>query len=429
MTNTKANINEDFLHYLWKYKLLLPHKLITTEGEPIEIKKVGFHNFNAGPDFRDARLLIGKTEWIGNVEIHLKSSDWIKHNHHKDKAYDNVILHVVLQNDIEIKNTKGVVIPCLEITSAFNENVYQYYLNLTQSTQKIPCTNQLKSVNPIIKNNWIDRLLVERLEQKSARIETLLVNSNNNWDEVFYKILLRNFGFKKNDIPFELLAQNLPFSVIAKHIDNKVQVEALLLGVAGFLDVLSNDAYVKTLQNEFAFLANKFKLKKVEVSNWHFLRMRPANFPTIRLAQLAELLFTAKHLFSNLLIETDFEKAKKQFLVNVSPFWNTHYLIDKESDFKSKKIGIDAVDNIFINTVCPMLFVYGQYKQNEDLMQKAQDWLQKIQPEKNSIIKNWETIGEKAKNAHHSQALLQLFNNYCSSKKCLSCAIGLEILK
>lgn len=429
MTNSIININEDFLHYLWKYKLLFPNKLITTTGENIEIKKTGFHNFNSGPDFTDARIVIGNTEWSGNVEIHIKSSDWIKHKHHTDKAYNNVILHVVLQNDVEIKNTSGVVIPCLEINAAFNKDLFTNYSELAQSTNKIACSNQFKDVNPFIKNNWIDRLLVERLEQKSSRIEELLKTSNNNWDEVFYKVLLRNFGFKKNDIPFELVAQNLPFSVIAKHIDNKVQVEALLLGVAGFLDISSNDVYIKTMQNEFVFLANKFKLKKLEVSNWHFLRMRPANFPTIRLAQLSELLFSAKHLFSTLLIETNFEKAKKIFFVNTSPYWDTHYLIDKNSELKVKKIGESAIENIFINTVCPMLFVYGKYKQNDELMQRAQDWLQKIKPEKNSIIEKWQNIGEKAKNAHHSQALLQLYNNYCSSKKCLSCAIGLEILK
>lgn len=422
-------MTEEFLHYLWKYKRYNSANLATQNGEAIQVVKQGEHNTDAGPDFFNSKLKIGKTLWAGNVEIHIRSSDWKRHNHQSDKAYDNVILHVVYQHDEKLYRKTGEELPTLELKGKFDDQIFKKYLQFRASKAWIPCAPQLKSVESFTLNTWLDRMLVERLERKSGAIlESLEVNKNN-WEETFYQQVARSFGFKVNSEPFELLARSIPNSILAKHKNSLFQVEALLFGQAGLLDKQFTDTYPQYLQTEYAFLCKKYKLTPLDPSVWKFLRLRPFNFPTIRIAQFAALIFNSVHLFSKV-IETNKPAAlKKLFSVKASEYWETHYTFDKKSAKSVKSIGPDGVNNIIINTIVPFLFVYGKSKAEEKYVDLSLALLEKIEPENNSIIDKWEQFGVKTKSAYQTQALLQLKNEYCSNKRCLECAVGAKLLQ
>ncbi len=421
-------MNEAFLHHLWKFKLFNQFHLATTEGETIEVIKAGQHNTDAGPDFFNSKLKIGKTLWAGNVEVHLKSSDWKKHNHSSDAAYSNVILHVVYDHDEDIFTKEKTKIITLELKDRFNPKLFQNYLNLVESNRWIPCANHIRKVDEFTITNWLDRMIIERLENKTNSIFESLKQNKNNWEETFYHHLARNFGFKTNSLPFEMLAKSLPLAVLAKHKDHLNQLEALLFGQAGMLEQKFKDEYAIGLKKEYTFLQKKFSLRPIESSQWKFLRLRPSNFPTIRIAQFAQLVHKSSNLFSKILETEKIKTLKSFFEASASDYWQSHYIFDKHSTQKEKTLGDDAMLIILINTVVPFVFAYGKYRQQENLQERAIKILEELPAEKNAIIAKWSALGITSINANRTQSLLQLKNEYCSEKKCLLCSVGNKII-
>ena len=420
-------MTEDLLHFIWKYKLLKPVSLYTTSKTELQISKYGEHNIHAGPDFSNARIKLGDTEWAGTIEIHKKSSDWFLHNHHTNKAYDNVILHVVYEHDKEIYNSKEQPIPCFELKHFLQDGVIQKYENLYQNKQAIPCGSLFNDVPDIIKEPWLERVLVERLEAKTNFIQELFMFTKNNWDETFYLLLCKNFGFHVNSDAFLQLGKSIPLTTLLKHTNAPAQIEALLFGQSGLLHKDLKDDYAQSLFKEYTYLKHKYQLTPMP-HQLKFLRLRPLNFPTIRLAQLANFSLKYQHTFSKIVEADTVEKVKDIFTISVSNYWKTHYTFDEKSVFKEKVLGKSSIENIIINTVCPLLFFYGKMKQDESLIEKAVKWYYELKPEKNNITKKFEELSFKPKHAGHSQALIQLNNNYCSQKKCLQCSLGVFIL-
>jgi len=433
-------MTEEFLWHIWKFRLFDNSDLKTTDGESIQILKVGEHNSDSGPDFFNARIKIGGTEWAGNVEIHTNASDWHKHKHTTDKAYDNIILHVVHEADETISRKSGEEIPTLELKDKIPQNIYGKYLQFKSSKDWIPCEKQIASVDKFTLNNWLDRLLVERLERKSKVITDSLKQNKNNWEETFYQMLARNFGQKINSEPFELLAKALPVSVLAKHKNNLLQIESLLFGTAGMLSPSptlpqgkgagkQHDEYFIELQKEYKFLKSKFKLKPIDSSLWKFMRLHPPNFPTIRISQFANLIYKSSHLLSRILETSSVKQIISLLETETSEYWQIHYRFDKQSPKRTKKLGSDSINTIIINSIIPFLFVYGKEKGQEKFCDNALSFLEKLSPENNSIISKWKSIGVPAKSSYETQALLQLKNEYCSKKRCLECGVGNALLK
>ena len=422
-------MKEFFLHYLWRTKRFDFQQLVTTDGQPITLQHVGQHNKNAGPDFLDARIRIGDTLWAGNVEIHVRSSEWLQHQHQHDTAYDNVILHVVYEEDKNIHRKSGSKIPCVELKKRIPSGISRSYQRLSKNEHWIPCQHQFASVGQIIKELWMDRMLVERLEQKTTDIANNLEKNHHNWEESFYHFMGRSFGLKVNAAPFELLAKVTPISVLAKHRDNLFQLEAILFGQSGLLQKEFKEAYPNKLKKEYAFLQKKYQLQPIQKESWHFLRMRPPNFPTIRIAQFALFFFQTEHFFSKILAAKNVTEIENMFTLKLSNYWKTHYVFDKESKPRNKSLGKSTIHLFIINTIAPFLFLYGQQKDEPYYKDKALQLLEAIPAEKNKIIDQWKGLGLEPNSAYQTQALLQLKKVYCTQQRCLSCAIGGEILK
>ncbi len=422
-------MNEEFLHYIWKYRLIDTENLLSDDGQNIEILSPGFQNFDEGPDFCNARIKINNTLWAGNIEIHIKSSDWKKHKHHLNKKYDNIILHVVYEQDTVIKRNNNQPITTITLKNRIDTNLYDRYKKLLTEKTWIPCEKNLIYVDNELFNIWKEKLLIERLYRKSKDIETIFTNNLNDWEQTFYEFISTNFGFKINATAFRLLTKSLPLKVLAKHKDSLFQIEALLFGQAGFLDKNFDDEYPKTLKKEYAFLKHKYSLKPINSSIWLTFKIRPNNFPHLRLAQFAAFIYHCSALFSKVTKTSDVKDFFLFFAYPCSDYWKTHFTLDKKSNVKVKSIGKSAVENIIINTFIPFLFAYGNIKKEENIKEKALIFLSKIKPEENSIIKKWHSLKIKAINAVDTQALIELFNTYCTTKKCLSCMIGDNLLR
>jgi len=417
-------MNERLLQFIWQFRYFNLNELFSVDGEPIMIIHAGNYNTNQGPDFLDAKIKIGDTTWAGNVELHVQSSDWVIHQHSKDGNYNNIILHVVWKDDVVL----DLPFPVLELQSKVSKLLLKKYYELMQAGTFIPCQNNLQHTDELTFANWKERVLVERLQEKSQVVMAYLANNNNHWEETFWWLLAKNFGLKVNSEPFEKIARSLPLAVLAKHKSQVNQVEALLFGQAGLLTGEFKDDYCILLQKEYAFLQKKYQLVPVKIP-LHFLRMRPSNFPTVRLAQLSMLVHNSLHLFSAITATEKLSGVKKMLDVTANDYWHYHYLLDEASTFKEKNLGAQMINNILINTVIPILFVYGQYLNENKYKEKALRWLEETAAEKNSIIQGFAATGIKIKNAFDSQALIQLKNNYCNKKRCLECAIGNKILK
>jgi hypothetical protein len=422
-------MTESFLHYIWKYKNFNNRELVTTNGESIEIIRPGEHNTDAGPDFFNARIRIGDTVWAGNIEMHVHASDWTRHAHQTDRAYDNIILHVVHEADQWIRDKSGKAFPTLELNGRIAPEVYRKFLEFGSSKAWVPCGTQAVTTSRIILEVWLERLCVERLERKADAIQETLRLNKNDWEEAFYLHLARNFGFRVNAMPFGLLAQSLPLNLIAHYKDNLILLEALFYGQAGLLEDYFFETYPQRLQSEYQFLAHKHALSPMNVNLWKFLRMRPLNFPTIRIAQLANLIHHSDHMFSTVLESKDLEEIRSLFATGVSSYWHTHYQFGNYSAPSRKMKGPETIDNLIINTVIPFLFVYGKQKGEEEIKQRALGFLEEVSPEQNSIVERWRRIGLCASNGARSQALIELKNRYCSERKCLDCGIGRDLLK
>ena len=424
-------ITEDLLHYVWKFRLFNRMGLRTTDGEEIEVFSAGMAHTDGGPDFQNARIRIGETTWAGNVELHVSSADWNRHGHQTDGAYGSVILHVVYKDDQPVIMPDGRKVPTLELYNRIPDELYQRYHYLVFSNQAfIPCEATLKTVDDITMRNWLTRVLVERLEKKSAVVIEALAVNRGDWEETFYRLLAANFGFKVNALPFEMMAKSLPQIILAKHKNYPLQIEALIFGQAGFLEDDFVDEYPRKLKEEYNFLRKKHKLTPVEKHLWKFLRMRPQNFPTIRLAQFAALVINSNHLFSKILEVKDVTQLRDLFAnAKVHPYWDTHFRFDVESKSSPKKMGASAVDILLLNTVAVTLFTYGKHLQKQYYISRALALLEYLPGEKNNITDDFVTFGVKSTTAFDSQALLELKNSYCNYKKCLQCAVGNKVLK
>lgn len=420
---------EEFLQYIWENNLFEVEGLQTTDGLPVEIISPGKRNSDSGPDFFNARVKIEDTIWVGNVEIHRVASDWERHNHNADAAYNNVILHVAEIIDRPVFRSNGEEIPAvvLRYPSALKTN----YQKLLDAKTWIACQSQFHKVDPIILQLGFNRLMIERLEDKTSEILSRLQANNNDWNATFYQMLARMFGFKVNAVPFELLAKSLPIEILAKHKSSLFQLEALLFGNSGLLnEQLLGDDYYINLRNEYSFLYKKYQLKGIESHLWKFMRLRPGNFPTVRISQFATLIHRSHGLFSKIIEIESLNELKELFQVQASEYWNSHFSFNKKSTRNSvKELGENSINTIIINVVIPFLFVYGEKQNKEYLKNRSLEFLEQLPTEENSIVEKLQKLGVESRSAFESQALLQLKNKYCELKKCLNCQIGVKLVK
>jgi len=418
-------MSEDFLHFIWKARLF-PRRLQTVDGQPVEVLDTGRYNTDAGPDFFNARIRIGDTVWAGNVEMHVRASDWDAHGHQHDTAYRTTILHVVFDAD---RPAATGPIPVVALQGSVSHDMLTRYRYLNKTKAAIPCSPLLSSVRRIVADKWLERVLVERLEARTAVAERLVSLNQSGWEETFYQLLARNFGFRLNADPFEQLARSLPLRTIQKQKDNLTQVEAMLFGTAGLLEGLFRDAYPVALQDEYRFLRNKYGLDPMPAHRWKFARSRPTNFPTVRIAQFAMLLHRREHLLGTVLDTETTESLRTLFGIAPSEYWIGHYRFDTASRKIEKNLGRSSIDNILINTVAPFLFHYGRAKHKPALCDRALSLLTALPPEDNTVTRQWKRNGLTAGNAFESQALLELKKNYCNGRQCLRCGIGTDILR
>jgi hypothetical protein len=422
-------MKEDFLHYVWKYKVFSQVDFKTTNKEPLTILKSGLHNKNAGPDFLNAQLKIEGQIWIGNVEMHTKASDWYLHNHEMDENYDAVILHVVWENDAVIFMKNNKPLPTFVLKDFVDASVLNNYRKLFLTpTNWIPCKDAIVTVDEFTFSNWKERLFFERLERKSNEISGLLQQENNNFEAVLFQLLAKNFGLKVNAGAFLRLAQSIGFYIIQKVGFHENQFAALLFGQAGFLEEEIEDEYYQQLKREYSYLKHKFKLNAISKNEFSFFRMRPNNFPTIRIAQLVSLFNTHQNLFSKLMVIKNLKDFYELFAVEIHPFWKTHYNFEAISKPSPKKLTSSFVDLLIINTIIPLKFLYEKSR-GEMNTPSFLKLLKNIKSEKNNVISKFSEIGVGAKNAFETQALLELKNKYCAPKRCLECAIGNTLLK
>ena len=424
-------MTEDFLYFLWQYQYFNKNDLKTTSGEDLQVIAVGQRNTNAGPDFSNARLLIGGLEWVGNVEMHLKASDWHAHTHTQDRAYDSVLLHVVWEADTDIYRPDGSLLPVLNLRAITDRNLINNYQQLIDNQNIILCKNQFENVSTIQKIAMLDRTLMQRLERKAEFVHELLKQNQNDWEETAYQVLAYNFGFKINAEPMLRLAQNTKLKVLQKHRDNQTQIEAALFGQAGLLGTDTTDEYIETLRRESRFLTIKYDLQnnKMNAHEWKFLRLRPANFPTVRIAQLAALTQQKNSFFSLFIDIQNVGDFIKSFQIKQSDYWQKHYIFGKLTDGKVPNLGKSSIENIIINTVVPLLVAYSQHRDSRDYLEKAIELLEQLPSEHNNITDQWEALGLKIKTAFDSQAVIELYNNFCTYKKCLNCNIGTALVR
>ncbi|WP_028910434.1 DUF2851 family protein [Prevotella sp. AGR2160] len=428
---------EQLLHYVWKHKLFPLRPLTTTDGQTVEVIDPGLHNRNAGPDFFNAKIKIGNTLWVGNVEIHDRASDWFLHGHDQDSHYDNVILHVCGIVDVEAKNSRGEVLTQMQLDVP--RSVRGNYQQLITTDTYPPCYRVIPTLSRLTVHSWMSALQTERLEQKTEAIAKRVDDCGGDWESAYFVTLARNYGFGINNDTFEQWARAIPLHDVDHHRDNLFQIEAIFMGQAGLLDIDSvpkryqkdalGEGYFNKLREEYLYLAHKFNLQPIDWHLWRFLRLRPQNFPHIRISQLANLYYQHKAGLSQLL-EADSIKAMNEILrIGVTPYWETHYTFGSTSTKNGKRLSPFSLNLLLINTAVPILFAYGRHKQDDTLCDRAFDILEQLKAEKNHIISMWQEVGLPVENAGDSQALIQLKKEYCDKKDCLRCRFGYEYLK
>ena len=428
---------EQLLHYVWKHKLWPLHALTTTDDRLVEVIDPGLYNRrNAGPDFFNAKVRIGSTLWVGNVEIHTNASDWYAHGHDRDSAYDNVVLHVVGNADVNVKNSRGDYLPqmVLEVPSAVKE----HYEELLNTDHYPPCYSIIPNLSRLLVHSWMAALQTERLEKKTEAIRQRAERAGGSWEDAYFVTLARNYGFGINSDAFEEWAQRVPLSAVGKHRDDLFQIEAMFFGQAGLLnpdamstqhraDALADDYFCR-LRNEYQYLAHKFSMEPMDAKMWRFLRLRPQNFPYIRISQLANLYYERRSGLSSLIECKTIEDIQQLLATQVTPYWQTHYTFGAESRHSEKRMSAASLNLIIINTAIPMLFAVGRHRQKEELCDRAFDLLEQLKAENNHIVSTWQECGLEAHSAGDSQALIQLKNEYCDRRDWLRCRFGYEYL-
>ena len=418
---------EQLLHYVWKHKIFPLKELKTTTGQQVEVIDTGLANTDAGPDFFNAKLKLDGVLWIGNIEIHERSSDWFKHGHHADAGYNSVILHIASEIDMEISRSNGERIPQIQLICP--EAVRTNYKELLETDSYPPCYRIIPSLPPFTAHSWMTALQMERFEQKATLLNERLKRCQGNWEDAFFITLARNFGFGLNGDAFETWAHRLPFRAVDKHRNDLFQIEAIFFGQAGILEDSDGDGYYLRLKKEYTYLQHKFGLIPMDASLWRFLRLRPANFPHIRIAQLACLYHRAYRLLSRIMETETLQGVRDILKGGTSEYWLTHYTFGGSSPSRPKTLSNTSLDLLIINTVVTFLYAYGLHKGNRVLCARAGSFLEELKAENNYITRMWEQCGMKASNAADSQALIQLKKEYCDKKKCLYCRIGYEYLK
>lgn len=424
-------MKESFLHFVWQYLHFDVRNLVLESGEPLQIIKQGNYQTNAGPDFENCEVRIGDIRMLGNIEIHLRSSDWKQHQHHTDPTYNNVILHVVWEHDVEVADSAGHRLPVLTLKDRITESVMDNYDRLLQSKHDILCADHITGLSELKKVEWLDKAILSRMQDKANRELVRLQQNGGDWEEIAYQLLLRNCGFKVNSEAFVSLAEALPFKIVKKHINQPLQLEALFYGQAGFLHN-PVDAYGEQLQQEHHFLRHKYSLSAVAKGQhgWKFLRSRPANFPTVRIAQVIATLQQMPNLFDSLIADTELSERYRQFRNPVSDYWQLHYDFGKAYQVRNMaKMGKQSVDRLLINTIVPLLAAYSRYSSQQHLMDRAVLLMEQLKPEDNFIIRKWNAVNVQARNALDSQALIMQYNTMCSLKKCLECTIGTQLVR
>lgn len=428
---------ERILHYVWKHKLFPLTGLATSEGLPVEVIDTGLYNNDAGPDFFNAKVKIGGTLWVGNVEIHWKSSDWYVHGHERDGRYDNVVLHVAENVDAEILTSDGKRLPQMRLEVP--AGVMLHYKELLMEDRYPPCHRIIPELSRLAIHSWMSALQIERLEKKTAAISRRVAECGGSWEEGYFRTLARNYGFGINGDAFEVWSRTIPLLSIGHHRNDLFQIEAVFMGQAGLLEPLSiperhrrnamEEGYFDRLRDEYLYLAHKFGLVPMDAGQWRFLRLRPENFPYIRIAQLANLYYRRKSGLSELMECETVEQAEELMRTQVTPYWETHYSFGSLSARKEKKLSPFSLHLLMLNTVIPMLFAYGRHKSNESMCDRALAFLERLRAENNNIVRMWKGCGMPVENAGDSQALIQLKKEYCDRKDCLRCRIGYEYLK
>jgi len=422
---------EDLFHFIWKYRLFRTTMLFTQSNKPLIIREIGVHNKDAGPDFIAARIRIGDTEWAGNIEIHVRASEWNLHGHQHDKAYNNVILHVVYDDDAMIYREDGTRLETLVLKPLIPSDVLSRYRSMMSSMHWIPCAKQIVHVPQVYKSQWLSRLLIERMEHRVKAIYELLAQQRGSWEDTCYLWAARCFGFKVNALAFEQLARSLPYATLAKYRQNQKAMEALLFGQAGLLgEASATEPYPRDLRKEYHYLRDLHALTPLSVSTWKFLRTRPSNFPTLRIAQFAALLNTRASLFASIVDVPDAEQLKIWLSsLPVNPYWEHHYRFGEPSATHGCQLGTSSVNNLLINLASGILFAYGKYIGKETYIYAAVDLLESLKAESNAVLDRFSALGFQAHHAGESQALLHLKNVYCDKRRCLECEIGLQIIK
>jgi hypothetical protein len=427
-------IQEEYLDYIWKFQYFDQVHLTTSQGESLIILDPGIRNEHAGPDFMDAHIRIENIDWYGHVELHTHASAWHTHQHHLDPAYENVILHVVWYDDQPIQRADKTSLPTVSLAHRVAPALLKQCAQLIEQQTDIPCERQLTQVSTLIQHTMLDRVLFQRLSHKNALVYQLLSNNQGNWEETAYQLLAYNFGFKVNSAAMLAMCATLPYKVIQQQRADITQVEALLLGQAGLLEVATPAApaaeYRFTLLQHHAYLSHKYQLptQRVTQVHWKFFRLRPANFPTIRIAQLAQVLHQQDHLF-NWLLHTPLSTLRNQLAITQSNYWQHHYTFGKVSKKQLSGLGDSSINIILINTVVPLLVAYGKTHDQTDYIDRALEMLHSLPPEDNTVIRRWKKLGMKIENAFDSQALIELYHHFCTQKKCLSCNIGTTLLQ
>ncbi|MBG9377521.1 DUF2851 family protein [Panacibacter sp. DH6] len=421
-------MNERLLQFIWQFQYFNKDNLRCTDGRLLHIQHPGIPNTNQGPDFSAGSIMIDNIKWVGNIELHIKASDWYSHQHQHDKNYSNIILHVVWQNDVPLTGDSKRPVATLELEPLVPVMMLHYYERLMHAQGFVPCRKELPLLSAIGWLGWKERLVAERLQRKAAVVLDLFKESGNHWEEVFWWLLAGNFGVKVNAQLFEQVAKSIPLNILAKHKNQLIQIECLLFGQSGLLNGSFLEDYPNLLQREYTFLAAKYALTPVNKAP-DFLRMRPANFPTVRLAQLAALVYTSSHLFSKILEVTSVTELYSLFNTTANDYWHYHYTFDEPTTYKPKNLGKAMMSNLIINTIVPVMFAYGLYHKKQEVKETAIGFLQALPAETNSILHEWKTLGVSNTTAFDSQALLELKHEYCDGRHCLRCAVGNRLLK
>ena len=424
-------MNESFLQYIWQHRLLQSRNLVTTDGRQLKILRPGELNRDSGPDFFNARVVIDGVEWAGNIELHVRTSDWNAHRHSQDKAYNGIVLHVVYEHDADIVMQNGKQPVTLELKSYVSPALLERYDSLTNAAgDRLACAGSVVELPSFIVDSFLDRLYVERLESKAETVHRLLEENRGDWEQTCYWLIARYFGGRVNSLAFELLAKATDQKLLARWKDNPKRLEAILMGQAGLLDGFFEDDYPRQLQADYEAIRSGLGLQPIGGQLWKFYRVRPGSFPTLRISQFAHLIAESGNLFSTLLGMTDARKIVTLFNQQASDYWRTHYRFDQPSNSEhAKGIGHSQAELLVINAWVPLLFVYGADHGQQEYKEQAIDILHQLPPESNNIIRRWKDTGLKINDAACSQALLQLTNNYCTNRRCLECTIGYNIIK